>query len=136
MKPVARLSENSLPDLFHFLYNRRCDKPLGNADQYDGRKTSVGNGPVYRIRSRTSLARGGATSISSIFKGSPAPQHTAALHLIGRPTVSAISLIVESLTDTRVGRTAVCRVMSPHWRDVAKFSLWYVFQQSLLQKGK
>jgi hypothetical protein len=42
---------------------------------------------VYKIWMRTSLALGGATSTSSIFKGSPAPQQTAALHLIGFPAV-------------------------------------------------
>lgn len=46
--------------------------------------------PVCRILMRTSLAFGGATSTSSILSSSPAPQHTAALHVITLPTVSAI----------------------------------------------
>lgn len=46
--------------------------------------------PVNRILMRTSRARGGATSTSSILKGSPAPQQTAALHVIVLPTVSSM----------------------------------------------
>lgn len=39
---------------------------------------------------RTSWARGGATSIFSTLRGSPAPQQMAALHLMGFPVVSDI----------------------------------------------
>lgn len=44
--------------------------------------------PVYNIWILTSWACGGATSTSSILRDSPAAQHTAALHLMGFPTVS------------------------------------------------
>ena len=44
--------------------------------------------PVCKIRMRTSLAFGGATSTSSILSSTPAPQHTAALHLMTFPAVS------------------------------------------------
>ena len=43
---------------------------------------------------RTSWARGGATSTSSILRGSPAPQQTAALHLMGFPAVSDMVVVV------------------------------------------
>ena len=46
--------------------------------------------PVYSIWTLTSLAFGGATSTSSILRGSPAPQQTAALHLIVVPAVDDI----------------------------------------------
>ena len=46
--------------------------------------------PVYNIWILTSLAFGGATSICSILRGSPAPQQTAALHLIVVPAVDDI----------------------------------------------
>ena len=46
--------------------------------------------PVYSIWILTSLAFGGATSTSSTLRGSPAPQQTAALHLIVVPTVDDI----------------------------------------------
>jgi hypothetical protein len=45
---------------------------------------------VYNIWILTSLAFGGATSTSSILRGSPAPQQTAALHLIVVPAVDDI----------------------------------------------
>lgn len=46
--------------------------------------------PVYNIWILTSLAFGGATSTSSILRGSPAPQQTAALHLMVVPAVDDI----------------------------------------------
>ena len=46
--------------------------------------------PVYSIWILTSLAFGDATSTSSITRGSPAPQQTAALHLMVVPTVDDI----------------------------------------------
>ena len=49
--------------------------------------------PVYNIWILTSLAFGGATSTSSILRGSPAPQQTAALHLIVVPAVDDIEEI-------------------------------------------
>ena len=48
---------------------------------------------------RTSWALGGATSTSSSLRGSPAPQQTAALHLIGFPVVS--DMVVEASKEVR-----------------------------------
>ena len=45
---------------------------------------------MYSIWILTSLAFGGATSTSSILRDSPAPQQTAALHLIDIPVVDGI----------------------------------------------
>jgi len=52
-----------------------------------GTKIAERNSPVYKILILTSCALGGATSTSSILRGSPAAQQTAALHLIGLPVV-------------------------------------------------
>lgn len=52
---------------------------------------------MCRICMRTSCACGGATSTSSIFSSSPAPQHTAALQVIVFPTVS--DMLVEMVGD-------------------------------------
>ena len=46
---------------------------------------------------RTSCARGVATSTSSIFRGSPAPQQTAALQVMGFPAVS--DMVVDEKKD-------------------------------------
>lgn len=51
------------------LRGRRCNIPVWQT-------------PVYAIWIRTSLARGGRTSMSSMERGFPASQATAALHLI------------------------------------------------------
>lgn len=45
---------------------------------------SVWQSEVQTTLMRTSCARGGATSTSTVSSGSPAALHTAALHLIGR----------------------------------------------------
>lgn len=50
---------------------------------------------------RTSCARGVATSTSSIFRGSPAPQQTAALQVMGFPAVS--DMVVGEKKDRQLG---------------------------------
>lgn len=52
---------------------------------------------------RTSCARGGATSTSSIFRGSPAPQQTAALHVMGFPAVSDMVIRKRAACEGRRG---------------------------------
>ena len=56
-------------------------------------KASVWQTPVWVMRTSTSPLRGGATSISTIFSGSPAAKATAARDFTGRPAVEAISLM-------------------------------------------
>ena len=51
---------------------------------------------------RTSFALGGATSTSSILSGSPWPQQTAALHLMGFPAVS--DMLERVMGEVREGR--------------------------------
>lgn len=60
------------------------------------------NLPVYKILILTSCARGGATSTSSILRGSPAPQQTAALHVMGFPAVSDMAVL--SKRGGKIGR--------------------------------
>jgi hypothetical protein len=58
---------------------------------------------VWRIWILTSCARGGSTSISSTLSGSPAPQHTAALHLMTFPVVSDMADVARTTVSISVG---------------------------------
>jgi hypothetical protein len=78
-----------LQDLCHFECTRRYGRYLGMRINYQV-FPYVLDLPVYNIWILTSLDFGGATSTSSILRGSPAPQQTAALHLIVVPAVDDI----------------------------------------------
>lgn len=74
---------------------------------------------MYSIWILTSLAFGGATSTSSILRGSPAPQQTAALHLMVVPAVDDIEgggegQKLESMPD---------RLWSRYYRQVRYFKV-------------
>lgn len=89
------MARHRLQDLCHFECTRRYGRYLGmhinmHINYQLGVFPYVLDLPVYNIWILTSLDFGGATSTSSILRGSPAPQQTAALHLIVVPAVDDI----------------------------------------------
>ena len=66
---------------------------------------------------RTSCALGGATSMSSMTRSSPAPQHTAALQVMVFPAVSDIVVVVGvegwRISEEKLDRQAIVIVSAP-----------------------